>query len=824
MSVFTSLPQVPPTAVPTVPVAFPTTFNSGAGGGVFSTSTDGSQQQSNPPPSSAFSSHKMPAVFASTSPNNSTPPAVFLRNSMMSMPNSVVGSTTPIKPVPITTGTNTNNSNTSISNTANSSFGTPPVFTVSSPFGISNPAPLTTPVSPFTASSIPAALLTTTTTTTTTPTGNNKNNNNNININNDEKKKKSNNNNNRITGNNSHTNVMATAPSVLAGSAFQQNLHNREISPAAVSPIPASHTAHNNNNESLWNHSSHHQHHQHHHFARSSPPAFPRDSHSAVMFNPMSIAAKRGRGGGVLSGRGAGRGESIFTRAAVLPNSIHTSPSATPQATKHRHHQYQQQQQQPSNQHQQQQQQQQSSNQEQYKQGVSDTKGQLLSTRVFIAFMNKILDENETRREEAADILETAFFGVVGSHGSAEFPIALQQLLSAWRILKDSRSQSLSKGEHWVALFALGCHLNFVSSTIRSAEREQQQQSSSQQISDGSQRSIVLNHKWSVLSNSCTYANLLCDICLQLCTNQSESHMPYGVLPLILRRARNTFELANDEGVFSVQTNMKTILLKLHRHVRVPVIQQEPQSIVERQRVASFAYVLSEMLLHSCAPPDSNMFIQSFHQYCGDMVEIRCTLYHHNAHNLLQEPLTDVAIEQAMELLARAYVILPDTATENKRLLFVKMTACGLALGKIPPVSEQDLFNLTELDDLIVAVQSSNMRLFNAVMDKNSEFYVRCGIHNVLQVVGKRISLLMVVRYYMNSFSSRLPVQDMLDYYQMPLTLQEGCNVWLLPLLVEKRINGVMESGVLVLSSANPFDEYNHEMLKAFAAKNASVG
>ncbi|KEG10522.1 hypothetical protein DQ04_03621070 [Trypanosoma grayi] len=530
-----------------------------------------------------------------------------------------------------------------------------------------------------------------------------------------------------------------------------------------------------------------------------SPSVFPAQAQSTPPFNPMAAGAKRGRGGAVVGGRGSGRGdaqpssahgvrESRPTPQAQLPASTTSfSPARGGKTQQNRAPQQKQQQ-----------------------SAVVDAKNQLLATRVFTSFMCKIMSEKEAQREEAAELLESAFFGVVGSHGSGEFATVLQQMLGAWLALK-GQQQTTVKGEYWVALFAIGCHLNLVSSIISAGEADRHSTS-------GAQRAIVLDNKWSVLADSCTYANLLCDICLQLFSNQSENHAPYGVLPLTLRRARETFELANDEGISSVLPNVKTVLLKLNRHVRMPALQHAPHSEVERQRAAAFACVLGEMMLHCCAPANCEQFIQSFHEHCSDMVGIRCTLYHHYAHNLLVESLSDAVIYQAMKLLAHAFVIVPDDAIENRRLLFVKLTACGLALGKMPSPAEQEAYNVTELEDLILAVRSCNLHLFNVAHRNNSEWYVRCGIHNVLQVVGKRIALLMVVKYYISHPSNRLSVQDMIDYYHMPLSLQEACHVWLLPLLVEKRINGVMESGVLVLSGANPFDDYSKEALTAFGA------
>ncbi|CBH17509.1 hypothetical protein, conserved [Trypanosoma brucei gambiense DAL972] len=451
------------------------------------------------------------------------------------------------------------------------------------------------------------------------------------------------------------------------------------------------------------------------------------------------------------------------------------------------------------------------SSQMQKQHGGGNTAKIMKVVRVFSSFMINVMNADEAQREVVEEFIEEAFFGTVESHDVDNFPAALRQLQSAWIALKGSQSQL--KGERWVVLFALGSHLNVVTRTIQKEEEVNgNEEKEGTKVLGGAVRHDI----WNVLSDSCTHANLLCEICLQLFSNQRDNHVPYCILPIVLRRARSVFELACNNGVSTVQSNMRSVLLKLHRYVRVAPPKRQLSTVVEKQRAVAFAALLSEMMLYGSAPPESSAFVEAFHQHCMDAVKIRCALYRHCADNLLQEPLTDSIIVQAMELLARAFVIVDDEAIENKRMLFVKLTACALALGRVPVADFQQAFVATGLEDLIVAVRSCNIRLFNVAMRNNSELYVRCGIHNVLQFVSKRISLLMVVKYYSTCFSDRIQVQDMIDYYQLPYNVSEGCNVWLLPLLVEKRINGVIESGVLILSNANPFDDYSKDAIRAF--------
>nr|CCC95168.1 conserved hypothetical protein [Trypanosoma congolense IL3000] len=441
---------------------------------------------------------------------------------------------------------------------------------------------------------------------------------------------------------------------------------------------------------------------------------------------------------------------------------------------------------------------------------------ELLATRVFTAFMSNIMSTDESVWEGSEEHIEGAFFGVVGSHGMADYETTLQQMHKSWVILKKLRGNHQPQlvqlpGERWVVLFSLGCYLNLVTSTIQEGDVASKFGGNEEMKK---LRCTILQDMGNMLIDCCTYANLLCEICLYLFCNQKETHAPFCILPIVLSRARTVFELACEKGISSVQSNLKSILLKLHRFVRVAPPKHGSQSVVEKKRIVAFAALLSEMMLYNSAPPESNHFVEAFHQHYGDMVNIRCALYRNSADKILQEPLTDVMVHQAMELFARAFVLADSEAKEKRQPLFVKLAACALALGRIPPAAFLQSFDNSGLEDLVVALQSCNLRLFNLAMLNNSELYVRCGVHNVLQLVRKRISLLMVVKYYSLCFSDRIPVQEMVEYFKLPYTLLEACNVWLLPLLVEKKINGVIESGTLVLSSTNPFDEYSVDTLR----------
>lgn len=459
-----------------------------------------------------------------------------------------------------------------------------------------------------------------------------------------------------------------------------------------------------------------------------------------------------------------------------------------------------------------------------------DDRSLCLASRTFVSTLRKLSSPRPEVREEIGEELQQVFFGVVGKCGvHCSFEKTVCELLALWKREKARGNTSTNvlqtmREELWVAVFAIGCQLNFMLSVLTDP-------AASLSCGHGELAAVALSLRANpieALGNASVYANQLTDLILELYQRSDEYQTPYALLPLALRRVRTVHDEAAARGVFKAPSNLKTVTSKLFsvlcRKVKASVVQYEdPQhratsrwllmynSVVECNLVMAFAQLVYEMVL-SEAPSNDDItrFVEAFHLSFASSLEQRCMLYYSQALLLLQQPLDTTTLHAAADLLARATVCLPEDApAENRRLLLLKLTSVHLALGRIPSIEDLGLFMVPELTDAVVAVRAANLALIDLAIRRQAEFFVRTGIYSVLLSVRERVSLLMVVRYYLHRRrDSRLNIEEMVKHFGLPYTAMEAAMVWLFPLLVKKLINGVIDHHALVLSSTNPFDEY----------------
>lgn len=276
-------------------------------------------------------------------------------------------------------------------------------------------------------------------------------------------------------------------------------------------------------------------------------------------------------------------------------------------------------------------------------------------------------------------------------------------------------------------------------------------------------------------------------------------------------------------------------------------------SASQRQLLLAFAVLLAELIVAE-APMTAEMdrFIRVFSRTFPHARAERCTLYYCKATVMTQQSLTFELVRAACDLFTRAMIVCPERGNDdisssssspeqhvdvyassvmpshalpvrddsNRRILFVKLMCCQLALGRIPQdVSELHRYGAAPLLPVVEAVQKADLAIFTHAMHTHAAYYVETGVHNILHMVRQRIILLMVVKYYIaHGCESRLSVLNLVNYYRLPYTEVEAMHIWLLPLLVKKYINGVLHNQSLVLSQQKPFDDYDKGDLLAMAA------
>ncbi|KAG5503983.1 hypothetical protein GH5_04842 [Leishmania sp. Ghana 2012 LV757] len=460
---------------------------------------------------------------------------------------------------------------------------------------------------------------------------------------------------------------------------------------------------------------------------------------------------------------------------------------------------------------------------------------------------------SSSRDEDIVKALEHAFFGVVGIEGvHGDFGKTAGEMLTLWnghvrpmvasRGTRDSDDGSVTfPGEMWIALFALGTYLNTILSTLQSAKAGSYAVSSSAPASMtdlAAYKAGLRAHPVEALTDACHYANELSELLLTLFQRGGEADAPpYSVIPVVLRRVRSVFDEATARGVATVQSNLNTVTSKLfgvlNRRVKTSAVQplqapgEAPRWLLTRDSkekeclLYSFACLIIEMIAADAPMNDDvDLFIEAFHRCFPSALAERCMLYYRRACALLRQPLRMSLVEEAAALLAKATVVYPLNAPlHNKRVLLVKLLAAELALGRLPPDEDWLALEVPQLVDVVNALKTSRLDLLDAALATHGPFFVTIGVHNVLCLARQRIALLMVVKFYLKrGCESRLCVSEMVRYHRLPYSTADAGVVWLLPLLVEKQINGVLDHDYLILSAKAPFDTYRREALADAAA------
>ncbi|KAG5477740.1 hypothetical protein LSCM1_05038 [Leishmania martiniquensis] len=462
-------------------------------------------------------------------------------------------------------------------------------------------------------------------------------------------------------------------------------------------------------------------------------------------------------------------------------------------------------------------------------------------------------DAPSSRDEGIVKTLEHAFFGVVGIEGVyGDFGKTASEMLALWEghvrpMVSDCGTRDADRGrlsfpgEMWIALFALGTYLNTILSTLQCGKTGGHAALSSAPVSVtdlAAYKAGLRAHPVEALTDACHYANELSELLQALFQRGGEADAPpYSVIPVVLRRVRSVFDEATARGVATVQSNLNTVTSKLfgvlNRRVKASAVQQlsEPcgpprwlltyDSKESECLLHSFAYLIMEMIAADAPMSDDvDLFISAFHECFPSALAERCMLYYRRACALLRQPLCMSLVEEAASLLAKATVVYPpDAPLHNKRVLQVKLLAAEVALGRLPPDEDWLALEVPQLVDVVNALKTSRLDLLDAALAMHGPFFVSIGVHNVLCVARQRLALLMVVKFYLtHGCESRLCVSEMVRYHRLPYSAADAGVVWLLPLLVEKQMNGVLDHDYLILSAKTPFDNYVRESLAAAAA------
>lgn len=486
----------------------------------------------------------------------------------------------------------------------------------------------------------------------------------------------------------------------------------------------------------------------------------------------------------------------------------------------------------------------------------------------------------EERESCTAEHLSAVFFGNVETLGVEVPQMAwiVSTLSRAWDESQQRGGGNRGGGSahaadksRWVALFALGLWVRCMISSLASSsdptemlEQEATQSSSPLQLFQMS----VRQHPNEAMKDACVFASEINVMCLSLYVSpHGASPPPYSLLPLLLQSSRSVFDVCLtlqlvDRGSGSNATvTSKKLYASLATRAREGGMLQRssgggstPESPTElhirqdadRYLACALAKVICELMAADEAlKAETWEYMAAFHLGVPDATDVRCCLYYEEASMWLRQCMSKDTLHKARDAFANAYVLclslVQHTTTcaeshgmdwmQKLFLIKVRLAATQLALGLSPvsfdytPVGEEDHSGIpwvpSEMEDVVVAVEACHLPLLESALHRNAEFFVKMGVYHTLLHLHSRIRLLMVVKFYiqMGCDEKYIKISELLRCYPgylPPYTKEEAVVEWLLPLLMELKINGVVDGSYeyLALSYKNPFEEYPKEVLQ----------
>ncbi|KAK2153168.1 hypothetical protein LSH36_305g03077 [Paralvinella palmiformis] len=170
----------------------------------------------------------------------------------------------------------------------------------------------------------------------------------------------------------------------------------------------------------------------------------------------------------------------------------------------------------------------------------------------------------------------------------------------------------------------------------------------------------------------------------------------------------------------------------------------------------------------------------------------------------------DNDFKNAEEYLLFAFQRSHRQAKKNKRLILIYLLPVKMLLGHMPKQQLLKKYDLLQFSDVTTAVSCGNLLLLNEALQKNEEFFIKCGIYLILEKLK--------IITYRNLFKK---VALILNTHQMPISAftvalkmmgedevdDDEVECILANLIYENKIKGYIshQHRKLVISKQNPF-------------------
>ncbi|KAF5306500.1 hypothetical protein FQR65_LT07328 [Abscondita terminalis] len=170
----------------------------------------------------------------------------------------------------------------------------------------------------------------------------------------------------------------------------------------------------------------------------------------------------------------------------------------------------------------------------------------------------------------------------------------------------------------------------------------------------------------------------------------------------------------------------------------------------------------------------------------------------------------DSDYKAADEYLTYAFENCHKGSKKNKRLILIYLVPVKMLLGYIPSRQVLEKYDLSQLWELVQAVCQGNLRLFDEIMEKHENFFIKCGIYLIVEKLKIIAYRNLFRKVYLILNTHQIPVealQSALVYLgQTDVDLDETeCIV--ANLIFEGKIKGYIsrQHRKVVVSKQNPF-------------------
>ncbi len=453
---------------------------------------------------------------------------------------------------------------------------------------------------------------------------------------------------------------------------------------------------------------------------------------------------------------------------------------------------------------------------------------------LFHSHIRALLNPDPEQRERDMTHLEKAFFDPIGAQTFAPSIIfEMQRVISqeALNSLPDAVAPSQLK--LWVPIFFLGSNVNSLVKLAESTKKAADLNTTTSENSTGgdAEATELCDKLDRLLTIACERANNMTETLREIASSALKDGpyntpapasmlMPFSVIPIILKRHRETFDMALQlRGLTGVDA--KSQAPSLFAALKTAPLKAPPGTLVGEMAACAVAAVIAEYCASGKPLSKKNVeeflaFADAFLRFCPHLALSNSTLRFRIAAAIISNSCNKDSLTFAFGYISQALDLCPPDQLSNRRLLFDSLCMCGLALGKVPDDDTVRQFGAEdELLDFIEAVRCASLPLFEAAVRNNLPFFIERGLAGVLHTIRSNILAGMVMKHYdevrvrnRDAGARSLDVTEMLVKYQWTgLDVDEACATWILPLLLQPRIMGAIQDGKLLLNKTRPFYE-----------------